>query len=65
MGLASAWPPAELLDALRAGAAEALDVFAAGDVLGARKRWAQVGGMLSLLAQQPGIRCTDPVLRIA
>jgi len=45
--LANAWPPADLLDALRAGAAEALDLFVAGDVLGARKRWAEVGGMLS------------------
>lgn len=46
-GLASAWPPADLLTALRAGVAEALDLFVAGDVLGARKRWAEVGGMLS------------------
>ena len=45
--MANAWPPADLLDALRAGAAEALDLFVAGDVLGARKRWAEVGGMLS------------------
>lgn len=46
-GLASAWPPAGRLDALRAGVAEALDLFAAGDVLGARKRWAGLGGMLT------------------
>jgi hypothetical protein len=46
-GLANAWPPAEVLEALQAGAAAALSLFAAGDVLGARKRWAEVGGMLS------------------
>jgi len=32
---------------IRAGAAEALDLFTAGDVLGARTRWAEVGGLLS------------------
>jgi hypothetical protein len=36
-----------LLEALHAGAAEALGMFAAGDVLGARKRWTEVGAMLS------------------
>jgi len=50
-GLATAWPPADLLDALRAGVAEALDLFVAGDVLGARKRWAEVGGLLSRRAK--------------
>jgi hypothetical protein len=46
-GLASAWPPAELMAQLHAGVAEALDLFTAGDVLGARRRWAEVGGFLS------------------
>jgi len=46
-GLASAWPSAEHMESIRAGAAEALDLFTAGDVLGARKRWAEVGGLLS------------------
>ncbi len=35
------------MERLRAGAVEALDLFTAGDVLGARKRWAEVGGLLS------------------
>jgi hypothetical protein len=45
--LASEWPNAELMETLRAGAADALGMFAAGDVVGARKRWAEVGAMLS------------------
>jgi hypothetical protein len=46
-GLASAWPEVELVEKLRAGAAEALDLFGAGDVLGARRLWADVGALLS------------------
>ena len=46
-GLATAWPSAEVLRTLEVGAAEALRQFAAGDVVGARKRWAEVGRILS------------------
>jgi hypothetical protein len=35
------------MEALCAGASDALAMFAAGDVVGARKRWAELGGMLS------------------
>ena len=33
---------------MRAGAAEALELFVAGDVVAARKRWAEAGAKLSL-----------------
>lgn len=47
MGLTSAWPPADLIEALRAGAAEAIDRFIRGDVFVARKQWKEVGRLLS------------------
>lgn len=52
--LASAWPGAEVVQTLRAGAAQALDLFVAGDVVGARKRWAEVGALLT--RRPPGKR---------
>jgi hypothetical protein len=59
MGLANAWPPAELLEALRAGAEEAIDRLVAGDVVGARHKWAEAGRLLS---RQPSFRRGEPRL---
>jgi hypothetical protein len=53
-GLASAWPEAEVVENLRAGAVQALDLFVAGDVVGAREQWAKVGGLLT--RRPPGKR---------
>jgi hypothetical protein len=52
--LASAWPKSEQVEALRAGTAEALDRFAAGDVVGARRQWAKLGALLT--RRPPGKR---------
>ena len=45
------------MESIRTGTAEALDLFVAGDVLGARKRWAEVGG---LLARRPRGKRGEP-----
>lgn len=49
-GLATAWPPADLVAAIREGAERTIERLVAGDVLGARHKLAEVR---ALLTRQP------------